>query len=163
MSRRIGRIAWVAKGVVYVLIGVLALKIALSAGRSGEEANTGGAVSAIAKQPSGLALVVVVGVEVAVYGVWRLFTAFLPGDWKGKALLERLGYLLSAGIYVSLAMRSAPDAVDGGSGRSPPRRWPSGGCSASANPPTDCAEPPPPIARSTSSPAHRSNGVHHGG
>ena len=97
----VGRAGWVAKGLVYVLIGVLFLQIALGSS-SDDEANQAGAVEAIADQPFGRALLIAVGFGLLLYTIWRLFTVILPGDWTGKALLERIGYLVSAAIYGSL-------------------------------------------------------------
>ncbi len=100
----LGRIGWVAKGVVYILIGVVALNIALDRGGNGQEASSSGAVSTLADRPFGMVLVAVLGVGVVLYMVWRLFTALLPGDWTGKALLERVGYMVSALAYAALAL-----------------------------------------------------------
>jgi Domain of Unknown Function (DUF1206) len=90
--------------VVYLLIGVVALNIALDRGRGGEEASGTGAVATLADRPFGKVLIGVVGAGLVLYVIWRLFTAFLPGDWTGKALLERVGYLVSAVVYASLAL-----------------------------------------------------------
>lgn len=47
------------------------------------------------------------GAGLTLYSVWRLFTVVLPGDWTGSALLDRIGYLVSAAIYVSLLVTVA--------------------------------------------------------
>lgn len=100
----LGRAGWVAKGVVYILIGLVALNIALDRGKGGEEASGTGAVAKLADRSFGKALIAVLGIGLALYVLWRLFTALLPGDWTGKALLERVGYLVSAVVYASLAL-----------------------------------------------------------
>lgn len=102
----LGRAGWVAKGLVYILVGVLFVRIAF--GSSGDnEANQAGAVEKIAEQPFGQLLLVALGTGLLLYAIWRLFTVVLPGDWTGKALLDRIGYLVSAGVYVSLLITIA--------------------------------------------------------
>ena len=109
----VGRLGWVAKGVVYVLIGILAFTLAREGASSDEDASSGGAIASIADRPFGKVLVAIVGVGLVLYALWRLFTAVLPGDWTGKALLERIGYLLSAVAYGSLAFTIAQVARSG--------------------------------------------------
>ncbi len=117
----LGRAGWVAKGLVYVLIGVVSLNIALDRDASDEEASGAGAIATLAERSYGKLLVAVLGVGLVLYMIWRVFTAFLPGDWTGKALLERIGYFVSALIYASLALtiaqilRSGAGASDKGS------------------------------------------------
>ncbi len=97
----LGRAGWVAKGLVYLLVGVLFVRIALGSSES-DEANQAGAVEKIAEQPLGRLLLVALGTGLLLYAIWRLFTVVLPGDWSGKALVDRVGYLVSAAIYSSL-------------------------------------------------------------
>ncbi|MFN0026216.1 MAG: DUF1206 domain-containing protein [Acidimicrobiales bacterium] len=100
----LGRIGWVAKGVVYLLIGLVALNIALDRGQGDQEASGTGAVAKLADRSFGKLLIGVLGAGLVLYVIWRLFTALLPGDWTGKALLYRVGYLVSALVYASLAL-----------------------------------------------------------
>lgn len=109
----VGRAGWAAKGVVYALMGLLAFTIIREGTGGGEDASSGGAIAALAERSYGGPLLVVVGVGLVLYAVWRLFTVVLPGDWTGKALLERVGYLVSAGVYASLAFTIAQIARDG--------------------------------------------------
>ncbi len=102
----LGRAGWVAKGIVYVLVGVLFFRIALGSSDS-DEANQAGAVEKVADQPLGRLLLVALGFGLLLYAIWRLFTVVLPGDWTGKALLDRLGYFVSAVVYMSLLVSIA--------------------------------------------------------
>lgn len=98
-----GRVGWLAKGVVYATIGILFLRIAIGDDRgTDEQANQAGAVEAVAETSAGRALLVILGVGLALYACWRLFTVILPGDWTGRALLDRGGYLVSTVIYTVL-------------------------------------------------------------
>lgn len=96
----IGRAGWVAKGIVYALVGVLFLSIATTG--NSEEANQAGAIEKIAETPYGSILLFGLAVGLFLYVIWRFFTVILPGDWTGKALLDRAGYAVSALVYLSL-------------------------------------------------------------
>lgn len=110
-----GRAGWVAKGAVYGLIGLLFIRIAWLGGAS-EEANQEGAVERIAGTGPGGLLLVVLAAGLLLYIVWRLFTVVLPGDWTGRALLDRIGYAVSAAVYTSLLVTVVDILVsDGGS------------------------------------------------
>jgi hypothetical protein len=116
--QRFGRLGWVAKGVVYVLVGVLAVPIALSGGSSDEgEASQRGAIAEIADTSLGTVLLLVVGAGLALYALWRLVTALLPGENDADTLAHRAGYLFSAAIYGLLSW-TALSWVVGGSGSS---------------------------------------------
>lgn len=97
----IGRAGWVAKGVLYALLGVLLVRVAVGGPRA-DEANQTGAVEEMATSTAGTALLVAVATGLALYVLWRVFTAVLPGDWTGRALLDRIGYVVSALVYATL-------------------------------------------------------------
>lgn len=100
---RFGHVGWMAKGLVYALVGVLFVQVANEHGSGGQaEANQAGAVETVAATPFGAVLLTVLAVGIVFYVAWRLFTVVLPGDWTGKALLKRIGYAVSALVYVSL-------------------------------------------------------------
>lgn len=110
----LGRAGWVAKGVVYALIGVLFVSIAIGGGSG--QANQAGAIESIAGTPAGGLLLVALGTGLFLYAAWRVFTVILPGDWTGRALLDRIGYAISAGIYFSLLVTIAGFLRNRGSG-----------------------------------------------
>ncbi|MWA15214.1 DUF1206 domain-containing protein [Streptomyces sp. BA2] len=71
-----GRAGFVARGVVYVLIGVLALRIALGSG--GKQADRQGALAQVAEQPFGKAM------------LWALVVGFgCMALWRGSRALNR--------------------------------------------------------------------------
>ncbi|MFG2591047.1 DUF1206 domain-containing protein [Streptomyces sp. NPDC048438] len=80
------RAGFVARGVIYLLVGVLALRIAFSDG-GGKQADRGGAIAEIAEKPFGSILLLVLGVALAGMAVWRLSEAAfgLAGPDGGKA------------------------------------------------------------------------------
>jgi hypothetical protein len=121
-----GRAGWFAKGVVYVVAGILALMIAANAsgwsspvGTSGSEASPTGALKTIAGLTGGAALMWALAVGLLLYASWRLVAASLPGGHDAKAWVTRIGYVVSAVIYITFAVtaislaRSAGAAANG--------------------------------------------------
>jgi hypothetical protein len=67
---RLARLGFLARGVVYVVIGFIAFEVARDGGR-GDEANKNGALREIAERPLGTPLLVVLAVGLAGYALWR--------------------------------------------------------------------------------------------
>lgn len=117
---RFARAGWMAKGVVYVLLGVLAVSLATQEatgeGGSGEEVSQTGAIQELAEAPLGtLALWFVAG-GLGLYVVWRLASIALPAESSLKTWATRAGYLVSALVYLALAATAVNIASSGGSG-----------------------------------------------
>jgi hypothetical protein len=96
-----GRAGFTARGVVYVLIGVLAVRVAI--GDSGDQADRQGALHQIAKQPFGTALLWALAVGFACMTLWRAAQAVIGGDGKsagGDDKKEIGSRLLNAGRAV---------------------------------------------------------------
>ncbi|PSQ77630.1 MAG: hypothetical protein BRD37_04745 [Bacteroidetes bacterium QH_8_67_23] len=90
------RIGYTAKGIVYTVIGVLALQAAFGAG--GQTTGSKGALQQIAGGTLGQVLLAVIGVGLAGYALWRLAMAVLDPKREGtgaKALVKRTGYAVS--------------------------------------------------------------------
>lgn len=114
----VGRVGWAAKGVVYLLIGVLAFTVAagpFSESGSGGEADSKGAIVKIAEQPFGTTLLWVMAIGLLVYSTWRFVTVILPAGTGGHALLRRVGYAISGLTYVALAFTAISLARGSGS------------------------------------------------
>ncbi len=95
------RAGFVARGLVYTLIGILAVKLALGAG--GHAASQQGAFRAIAEEPFGKVLLVLVAVGLAGYALWRLTRAALGhGQESSDSALDRLVALASGIVYAAL-------------------------------------------------------------
>ena len=114
---RLGRAGLVAKGVLYGVIGILAIKVAL--GARGEHADREGALRAIAAQPLGTLLLSVLAVGFAGYAAWRLAQGLFDRDSEGegaKGLAKRAGAIGKAVLYGALcALTIAKIAGAGGS------------------------------------------------
>jgi len=101
----LGRAGWLAKGVVYALTGVLALTIvAHPFDQSSGQSSQTGAVTKIAQQPFGEVLLWVLAIGLFVYAAWRIVTIILPAKTDGHALLKRVGYAVSAAVYIALGL-----------------------------------------------------------
>jgi hypothetical protein len=121
----LARAGLVARGVIYAVIGILAIKLAL--GDGGKTTDQNGALQTIAKQPFGKALLILVTIGLAGYATWRLLRAAighgpessddtkdrLDGAWSG------IGYALLCVTAVSILIGSggssgSPDKTTGG-------------------------------------------------
>jgi hypothetical protein len=120
------RVGWAAKGIVYLLTGILAFTVAADpnggAGGQGSQADPSGAVSKIAQQPYGSVLLWAMAVGLFVYAAWRIVTVLLPADLDGHAVLRRIGYSVSAAVYVGLGLTAVslatrPGSAGGGDGQ----------------------------------------------
>jgi hypothetical protein len=96
---RLARLGLAARGLVYVMIGVIALKIAF--GSRGTQADRRGALHTLAMSTFGKAVVVVAAIGFLGYAVWRLTEAVWGHrDEDGaKQLGKRATSLFRAGLY----------------------------------------------------------------
>jgi hypothetical protein len=113
----LARAGLVARGVIYAIIGVLAIKLAL--GDGGKTTNQQGALETIAKQPFGKALLVLMAVGLAGYATWRLVRAALGhGPEASDDAKERLDGLASGIGYAMLCVTAVSILIGSGSGGS---------------------------------------------
>lgn len=119
----VGRAGWVAKGVVYLLAGLLAGSIATRAegpsGAEDDEASMSGAVATLAERPAGNLLLVLLLVGLVLYAAWRTIEAVLPADDAASAWAARAGHAGSAVAHLGLAWTALtyltrPDESAGG-------------------------------------------------
>lgn len=97
------RVGYAFKGVLYVLLGVLAVQAALGEGTS--EGQTG-ALRTVADSPFGGVLLTALAIGLAAYALWRLATAVLDPENHGtdtSGIVHRVGYFGSALAYGFLA------------------------------------------------------------
>jgi hypothetical protein len=97
----LARSGFVARGVIYGIIGVLAIKLAVGTG--GTTTNQQGALKTIAHQPFGKVLLILVAVGLAGYALWRLLHALLGhGPEASDSTFERVDALGSGIGYAGL-------------------------------------------------------------
>ncbi|WP_037606247.1 DUF1206 domain-containing protein [Streptacidiphilus rugosus] len=108
-----GRAGFVARGVVYILVGVLALAIAF--GRSAGQADRQGALRQIAAQPYGPAMLWALAVGFAGMTLWRASLAVLGENGRRKTG-SRLLNAARACFYASVCWGTAVYAAGSGGG-----------------------------------------------
>jgi len=88
----------VARGAMYLLIGVLAVQIAF--GSSGKQADTSGALRAVAMHPGGIVVLWLLAVGFAGLAIWRFAeVAYGQAGPGGRKAGKRLGSLARALLY----------------------------------------------------------------
>ena len=100
---RAARAGYAAKGAVYLLVGVLAARAALSGPGSRAEGK-GGALRELVAQPFGRVLLAIVVVGLVGYTLWRFAQAALDTEDEGSRLngvVFRAGFALSGLIYAA--------------------------------------------------------------
>lgn len=114
---RLARFGYAAKGVVYILVGVLAFQAAFNWG--GRITGSEGAFRTIANQPFGNVLLFIVAVGLVGYVLWRFVEAFRDPEHNDSGLSafgRRLSYFISGLIYASLAIAAFRIVFSSGSG-----------------------------------------------
>jgi len=120
------RLGYITIGVVYALIGVLAVMTAVGAGGSVESSQ--GAIQTIAAQPFGRILVGLTALGLIGYVIWRFVEAIVDPQGKGtdtKGVIARLGYAVSGLIYAAWAFFAGRLALStgGGGGEGSKQAW----------------------------------------
>jgi hypothetical protein len=103
----LARVGFVVKGVLYVVVGTLALQLALSAG--GRITGTSGALTAVLRQPFGRTMLLVAAFGLLGYAVWRVLQAIFDPDRLGRdwwALSKRFTYLLRGLVHGMLGYQA---------------------------------------------------------
>lgn len=125
---RLARLGYAAKGIVYLLVGGLAVLAAL--GRGGETTGSEGALHALLQQPLGRAWLGGLAVGLAGYTLWRLVQAATDpehpdGGLKrvGMRLLYALSALIHAGLTLEAARLASGSPGGGGGGEAETRHW----------------------------------------
>jgi hypothetical protein len=125
------RAGFVAKGLIYVLVGVLAIQVAQG---ESEEADQQGALREVAQQPLGEIVLWLMTGGFAGYALWRFYEAVAghrDESAAGKRALKRIGSALNGLVYLALGVLALRTVTGGssGSGQSTIAKvldWPSG-------------------------------------
>lgn len=111
----LSRVGLSARGVIYVLVGLLAVQMGFG-GDSGKEADRSGAVRTIGEQPFGRVLLWALVVGLAAMALWRLSeAAFGQAVTGGDKWTRRLGSLGLAVFYTVICVGVMQTALVGGS------------------------------------------------
>lgn len=114
--KKVARAGYVAKGTVYAITGILTFLAAFNLG--GQKASKLQVLEFLDKQPFGNVLLVLIGLGLASYAFWRFTQSIsdpegIGNDKKGKA--KRVGFFISACIYLGLAVLAILRVVKSGS------------------------------------------------
>ena len=99
------RVGFGAKGIVTILVGVLALRFALR--RGGEITGQEGAVERVLGEPFGRLMLAALAVGLAAYALWMFVAAFVDPERKGESfqgIAERLGFFATGIGYTLIAL-----------------------------------------------------------
>jgi hypothetical protein len=111
----LARAGFVARGLVYGIIGILAFRLAIGAG--GKITNQNGALHTVAHQPFGKAALTLVAIGLGGYSMWRLFRALLGHGPEGSDRgAERLGAFGSGCFYGVMCFAAVEILVGAGTG-----------------------------------------------
>ncbi len=116
---RLARLGYATKGLVYAVVGLLALQATFSTVK--QTAGTSGALQTIAQQPLGIFLIGVIALGLCGYALWRFIAAVIDPDRKGndaKGLIQRAGYVISGIIHLGLAFTAVQILFGSGGGNS---------------------------------------------
>ena len=111
------RVGYAAKGVVYLIIGFLAAKLAI--GQGGAATDQRGALHTIYDQPFGKFLLLVVAIGLLAFALWSVIQAIYDTEGKGneaKGIMARIGYAAVGIAYAALAFGAYQIATSTGSG-----------------------------------------------
>jgi hypothetical protein len=100
----LARLGYGAKGVVYLIIGWLAVQVAIGSG--GKTTDQRGALQVISEQPFGKFLLVLVIIGLIGFAIWCFLQAWFDTEGKGsdiKGIIGRLGYAITGVSYAILA------------------------------------------------------------
>src|SRR5512143_3276185 len=124
LMEKLIRLGYVARGLVWGVIGLLAFQVAT--GNGGKITDQQGAIAALGTTPVGKVLLYVMLVGLVGYALWGLIRAVvnpLHAGHDAQGLVERLGYLVSGISYGLLAVATyglitakAPAATGGAQG-----------------------------------------------
>ncbi len=130
----LSRAGFVARALVYAIIGILALKLAF--GHGGKLTNQEGALHTVARQPFGKVLLTLVAIGLGGYSLWRLVRAGIghgpEGSDTGFDRISALASGIAYGAMCALAIEILLGAGGGGSAGSPKNAtagvfgWPAG-------------------------------------
>jgi hypothetical protein len=117
----LARVGLVSRGVVYAVIGVLALELAF--GKGGKATNQQGALRTIAEQPFGKVLVVVLAVGLGGYALWRLVRAAVGhGAEQRDSGSDRIAALASGIAYTILCVTAVKILIGAATGSGTPKK-----------------------------------------
>lgn len=122
----LARFGFAVRGVVYALVGVLAAGAALGLRRRATDPH--GVIGALGREPFGTVLLLVVGLGLAAYALWRFAQACSTSMARAKASRHssrvRRSWPAVSSMPAWPSPRSASASGCAKAGRTPSARWP---------------------------------------
>jgi hypothetical protein len=118
------RLGYVVRGIIYLLPGIVALRLAL--GQPGGEMSQITAIQTIGREPFGRILLIGVGLGLAGYALWGVIRAIFDPLRKGRSpggLAQRIGFAISAAAYMGLLVATFRYCLGPASPIAPSRDW----------------------------------------
>lgn len=122
-ARVVSRAGLVGRGIFYLIVGGIAVQIAVNDGSSSHQADASGALRTVAQQPLGHLMLVILGIGLAAYAVFRLIDGVYLADRESSEPTrwgERVvsfGALVVYAVFATLSLLVAFGASHGGSER----------------------------------------------
>jgi hypothetical protein len=114
------RLGYVAKAVVYLLIGILALRVAIGA-RGGRITDQSGALTVVLHQPMGSLLVLVLAIGLLTYAGWQIVAAVAGRRQQaGGSAWSRGLTIVRAAVYAAIGVQALRLAIGLRAGHSGP-------------------------------------------
>lgn len=110
----LGRVGLVGRGVLYAVIGVLALQLAF--GSPDEQASPQGAIQWIGEQPLGRFLLVALTLSLVALAAWRAWDAWRGDPVEGSEASDRARFAVQAVIYAGFAVAALSVTIANWSG-----------------------------------------------
>jgi hypothetical protein len=98
----LGRIGLVGKGLLYTIIGILAIQLAT--GDAAQQATNSGAIEWVASQPFGQFLLIALTACLFALAGWRLLDAVVGDPVEGSEASDRAKYAVKGVLYLGLAV-----------------------------------------------------------
>jgi hypothetical protein len=120
-AHALARAGLTARGLIYLLIAVLAAQVAL--GRRGNSADQRGALQQISGEPFGRIALVVLAAGFAAYAAWRLLTTVTgepgtPDDDSARQVAQRVAAAVQGAVYAGLCAMTVALLAGSGAGES---------------------------------------------
>ncbi len=104
---KLARVGYLARGIVYLIIGWMAVQAGIAGGNPGETTGAKGALLEVLGQPFGKIMLGLLAIGLIGHALWRLVQAVLDADNHGtgaKGIAVRGGLLVSAVTHTLLAI-----------------------------------------------------------
>lgn len=104
---RVVRVGYAAKGLIYLLIGSLALRLAL--GEGGRLTDSSGVLHTIVRQPFGMAWLLVIAIGILAYSAWEITQAIADTKRKGSSaagVIDRSLSIIKGAVYGTVGVEA---------------------------------------------------------